>query len=69
VILEEVWIFIEIDRLKGKPTETFAPVSICSLGGSDSSTAEFGPGSILVIHDCLVDFAGRSKIFWLCKSS
>jgi hypothetical protein len=32
VILEEIWIFVEIDGLQSKSTETFASVSVRSLG-------------------------------------
>lgn len=48
VVLEEVWVFVQVDRFQGKFAETFATVSVGRRGGRDTSSAEFGTCTILI---------------------
>ncbi len=56
MVFEEVWVFVEVDRLEREFAQPLAPVGVgCGLGG-DAAAAEFATGSILVT---LVRFMGR----------
>ncbi|KAI6754171.1 hypothetical protein HG530_012685 [Fusarium avenaceum] len=41
VVLEEVGVLVEIDRLEGKLAKTFATVGVCGGLGGDAAAAEF----------------------------
>ena len=50
MVLEEIWIFVQVDGLEGELAETLAAVGVgCGLGG-DAAAAEFGTGAVLVVH-------------------
>ena len=50
VVLEEVGVFVEIDRFEGEFAQTFAAVGVCGGGGSDTAAAELGASAVLVVH-------------------
>lgn len=50
MVLEEVGVFVEIDGFEGEFAESFSAVGVGGAVGCYSSSAKFGPGSILVIH-------------------
>jgi hypothetical protein len=47
MVLKEVGVFIEVDRLQGEPSETFSSVRIGGGLRCDTTTAELGTCSIL----------------------
>lgn len=55
VILEEVGVFVEIDGFEGEFAEAFAAVGVGSGVRCYTSAAELGTGSVLVIHDALLE--------------
>ena len=50
MVFEEVGVFVEVDGFEGEFAESFASVSVCRGMRGDSSTAKFGPGSVLVLR-------------------
>lgn len=47
MVLEEVGVFVEIDGFEGEFAESFSAVGVGGAVGCYSSSAKFGPGSIL----------------------
>jgi hypothetical protein len=53
MVLEEVRVFVEINRFQRKFSQTLSPVGIGSGRRSDTSTAKFRAGAILKVSACV----------------
>lgn len=50
MVLEEVWVFVEIDGFEGELAKALATVGVGGGCGGDTTAAELGASAVLVIH-------------------
>ena len=50
VVLEEVWIFVEVDGFEGEFAQALATVGVGGFFRGNTAAAELGSGAILVVH-------------------
>lgn len=61
MVLEEVWVLVEVDSLQRKLTETFTAIGIGSGSRCDTSATEFG--TCTVLRALAFDTAREGELF------
>lgn len=67
MVLEKVWVFLQIDALQGEFAKTLAPIGIAGAVRGDAASAEFGTGAVLCVERERERVVSWMMVFFLGK--